>query len=116
MNEPSVLVVADFTGNLSKVDRHVRPLSGVAAPTMVCVTEPDDVAGVEFVSGPAVGFRPLDLLVMAVVALFEALRGEYDAVASFSLLPHGTVALPLLELVVGQDLGHGSAPSVIRGL
>lgn len=94
---PSVLVVADFTGNLGKVDRHVGPLADVAEPTVVCVNAPD-VEGVRFVTSPAVGFRPLDLLVMGLVALLEGLRGDYDAVASFSLLPHGVIALATARL------------------
>lgn len=101
MPKPSVLVVADFTGNLGKVERHVGPLARVAEPTVVCVNAPDDVEGVRFVTSPAVGFRPLDLLVMGFVALLEGIRGNYDAVASFSLLPHGIIALATARLAGG---------------
>jgi len=91
---PSVLVVYSVK-NLGKIERHVGPLARSADVTMVCVDGDESVDGVEYVTVPTTGFRPLTLLLMAVAALVEAVRGrgEYDAVASFSLLPNGVVAL-----------------------
>lgn len=118
MPRPSVLVVADFTGNLAKVERHVGPLTTVAEPTVVCVNALDGVEGVDFVTAPGIGIRPVDLLVMGAVALLEGLRGDYDAVGSFSLFPHGCIALVVGRLagvpvhlgVIGGDVDvHASA-------
>jgi glycosyltransferase involved in cell wall biosynthesis len=117
-DRPAVLVVSDFTGNLSKVDRHVTPLAAVADVTNVCVNAPDDCPELRFVTVPATGVRPLDLLVMFVAVCVEALRGDYDAVASFSLLPHGCFALvagrlagaPVHLGIIGIDLDvHATA-------
>jgi glycosyltransferase involved in cell wall biosynthesis len=99
MTTPSVLVVADFWGNLEKVERHVGPLARVADPTMVCVSG-GDVEGLNVRTAPSIGYRPVDLLLMGLVVVLEAARGDYDAVASFSLLPHGVAAL-----VVGRLSG-----------
>ncbi|MWG33204.1 glycosyltransferase [Halomarina oriensis] len=91
---PSVLVVYSVK-NLGKIARHVGPLTRSADVTMVCVDGDESVDGVEYVTVPDVGYRPLTLLLMAFAALVTALRGRgrYDAVASFSLLPNGVVAL-----------------------
>lgn len=117
-DRPSVLVVSDFTGNLAKVDRHLTPLSGVADVTNVCVNAPADTPELEFVTVPSTGVRPVDLLLMFVAACVEAVRGDYDAVASFSLLPHGCFALVVGRLagapthlgIIGIDLDvHATA-------
>lgn len=92
-NRPSMLFVVDFPENIGRTNRHVKPLTRVADVTMVCIDPPTDVSEVEFRSSPTVGFRPLDLLIMFAVALVEGLRGDYDGVASFSLVPHGCFAL-----------------------
>ncbi|WP_254547460.1 glycosyltransferase [Halomarina pelagica] len=89
----SVLVVTDFTRNLSKIERHVGPLAETADVTMVCITGDDGLDGIDYRTVPSLGVRPLGLALMLVAALYEAWRDDYDAVASFSLLPHGCIAL-----------------------
>lgn len=110
-DRPAVLVVADFTPNLGKVERHVGPLTETARPTMVCLT-PADVPDIEYRLAPSPGWRPVGLCLLFFVALHEAWRGEYDAVVSFSLIPHGTFALivgrlsgcPVHVGVIGADV------------
>jgi glycosyltransferase involved in cell wall biosynthesis len=91
--EPPVLVVADFTGNQGKAERHVRPLAQVADPTMLCVNEPSAIDGVTVETPPTVGIRALDLLLLSLFAVVESVRCEYAAVCSFSLFPYGCAAL-----------------------
>lgn len=86
------LVVADFTGNLGKVDRHVEPLSEAGDVEMVCVNRPDGESEASFATAPSVGIRPVDLLSVFVCAMIEGVRGEYDGIVSFSLVPHGYFA------------------------
>ncbi len=88
-----MLVVTDFTRNLSKIERHVGPLAETADVTMVCITGDGELDGIDYRTVPSLGARPLGLALMLVAALYEAWRGDYDAVASFSLLPHGCIAL-----------------------
>ncbi|WP_424020002.1 glycosyltransferase (plasmid) [Halorientalis pallida] len=107
---PPVLVVADFTGNQGKAERHVGPLARVAAPTMVCVNPPSAIDGVSVETPPTVGFRPLDLLVLTLFAVIESVRGEYAAVCSFSLFPYGCTAL-----VAGRLAGVPTHLGVIGG-
>ncbi|PSP96707.1 glycosyl transferase family 1 [Halobacteriales archaeon QS_5_70_17] len=85
--------MADFTGNVGKVRRHVEPLSEVGEVEMVCVNEPDGESDVSFTTAPSVGIRPVDLLSMFAYAAVAGVRGEYDGIVSFSLLPHGCFAL-----------------------
>jgi len=117
-SEASVLIVADFAENVEKVERHVGPVGMVAEPTLLCVDAPDDVAGVTVASVSPVGIRPLDLLALSVVAVLEALRGEYELVGSYSLLPYGVIALiagraagvPTHLGVIGSDIDvHATA-------
>lgn len=89
---PSVLVVYSVE-NLAKIERHVVPLSRTADVTMVCIDADESVGAIDYVTVPDFGIRPLGLLLMALAAFVEAWRGEYDAVASFSLLPNGCIAL-----------------------
>lgn len=107
---PPVLVLADFTGNQGKADRHVRPLARVADPTMVCVTAPEPMDGVTVETPPTVGIRPLDLVSLLLFAAVESVRGDYEAVCSFSLLPYGCGAL-----VAGRLAGVPSHLGVIGG-
>ena len=60
---------------------------------MVCVNEPDGESDVSFTTAPSVGIRPVDLLSMFAYAAVAGVRGEYDGIVSFSLLPHGCFAL-----------------------
>ncbi|MFC6838527.1 glycosyltransferase family 4 protein [Halomarina ordinaria] len=116
---PSVLVVTDFTRNLSKIERHVQPLAETADVTVVCITGDESLPGIDYRTVPSFGVRPLGLALMLVAALYEAWRGEYDAVASFSLLPHGCIALAVGTVfglpthlgIIGIDLDvHARAP------
>ena len=95
--EPSVLVIADFSPNLEKVDRHIQPLAATTSTTMVCIspTASDDI---DFLTVPSFGWRPLGLCLMFWHGLLEAWRGNYDAIVSFSLIPHGTFALIVARL------------------
>lgn len=107
------LVVSDFTGNTDKIERHIGPLAAVAdETTMVCLTPNRDLDTVEYVTVPSIGFRPLSLVVLFVVALVEGVRNDYDAIVCFSLLPYGCFGLCLRPLVgapvhlgiIGADL------------
>ncbi|WP_172824939.1 glycosyltransferase family 4 protein [Halorientalis sp. IM1011] len=88
-----MLVVADFTGNQGKAERHVGPLARVADPTMLCVNPPAAIDGVDIETPPTVGVRPLDLLILSLFAVVECVRRDYAAVCSFSLFPYGCAAL-----------------------
>jgi glycosyltransferase involved in cell wall biosynthesis len=123
---PSVLVVYSVQ-NLAKIERHVAPLASTADVTMVCLDADDAVDCVDYVTVPDGGVRPLGLALMALAAVVEAWRGDYDAVASFSLLPNGCVALAVGALfglpthlgIIGIDLDvHAEARygPVVRAL
>ncbi len=110
---PAVLAVADFSGNPTKVERHLGPLAATADPTVVCTSTGDaDVDGLDALTVPDGGWRPLGLALMGLRALVAARRGDYDAVVSFSLLPHGCIALVAARLAglpvhlgtIGADL------------
>jgi glycosyltransferase involved in cell wall biosynthesis len=108
----SVLAVCDFSANLEKVERHIQPLAAVAETTMVCITASESVTNVGYRTVPSFGRRPIGLLLMFVAALFEGLSEEYDAIVSFSLIPHGMFALVVGRLsgtpvhlgIIGADL------------
>lgn len=99
--------------NTGKIERHIYPLSTVAETTLVC-TEADREVDLRQLEAPTVGIRPLDLLSMFALALIEATREDYDAVVSFSLLPHGCFALAIGRLlgvpvhlgIMGIDIDH----------
>lgn len=125
---PTVLAVADFSGNPTKVERHLGPLAATADPTVVCTSTGDaDVDGLDALTVPDGGWRPLGLALMGLRALVAARRGDYDAVVSFSLLPHGCIALAAARLAglpvhlgtIGADLDvHAEAryAPVVRAL
>lgn len=107
------LVVSDFTGNTDKIERHIGPLAAVAdETTMVCLTPDRDLEAIEYVTAPSLGFRPLSLVALFVVALVESVRDDYDAVVCFSLLPYGCFGLCLRPVagapvhlgIIGSDL------------
>lgn len=112
-DRPSVLVVYGPT-NPSKIERHVGPLADVAETTIVCFGEGDPVDGIDYLTVPTFGIRLLGLLLLVVRAVLEAIRGDYDAVVSFSLFPHGLAALlggklsgtPVHLGILGIDLDH----------
>lgn len=95
-----VLAICDFSSNLTKVERHVGPLARTAQPTMVCIRPDEHVNGIRYITVPSLGWRPFGLILMLLAAVIEGYRGEYDAVVSFSLVPHGMFAL-----VVGRVYG-----------
>lgn len=125
----SVLVVCGFTTKPHKFDTHVKPLSEAGA----------DVTVVWFNSSPyrtdvptshlqPTRFRPLGFVRLCLVTIALAWRGDYDLIASFSLLPYGVIALVAGALsrtsthlgIMGSDLDvHESNPyygRVIRWL
>ena len=110
---PSVLVVYGPT-NPSKIERHVGPLADVADPTIVCFGEGERVDGIDYLTVPTFGVRLVGLLLLVAAGVVEAVRGDYDAVVSFSLFPHGLAALaggrlsgtPAHLGVLGIDLDH----------
>lgn len=79
---------------------------------MVCIEGDRSVEGISFVEVPAPGHRLLGLPFLFLVGLFEALRGEYDAVVSISLVPYGLFALvagrltgtPVHLGIIGADI------------
>ena len=133
---PAVLVIAGL-GNSGKVERHLGPLAAVASETtVVCVRAGPDVEGITYREAPTfgeapglrkipglgkvpgVGGRLAGIVTMLFVALAEALRGDYDAVASISLVPYGYFALAVGKIarlpthlgIIGADLDlHATA-------
>lgn len=95
-NEPSVERVLAVYGptNLEKIERHVKPLSEVVeATTLVCTRTDPEVDGIRQIAPPSTGIRLIDLLLMSLLVVLESVRGEYDAVVSVSLFPHGCLGL-----------------------
>ena len=79
--------------NVEKIDRHVKPLAVVVETTLVCTAPNPDVTGVRQLSPPSTGIRIVDLLLMSLLVVLESVRGDYDAVCSISLIPHGCLGL-----------------------
>lgn len=79
--------------NTGKIERHINPLADTADTTLVCIDAADHHDGLTYRAVPSFGFRPVGLGLMLVVALEEVLRNDYDGVVSFSLFPHGCIAL-----------------------
>lgn len=90
--QPSVLVVWGTT-NGGKIDRHVGPLTDVADTTLICLAGVERRDDVDYVEVPTFGIHLLGLLLFSLRSVVEAVWGEYDAIASFSLFPHGVAAL-----------------------
>lgn len=108
----SVLVVADHP-NPGKIERHYGPLADVVSTTtMVCIDGDRSVEGISFVEVPAPGHRLLGLPLLFLAGLFEALRGDYDAIVSISLVPYGLFGLLASRLtgtpvhlgIIGADI------------
>lgn len=91
-DRPSILVVYSPT-NTAKIARHVGPLAEVADVTMVCITPDESIEAIDYRTVPTFGRRSIGLLLTFVVALAEAVRGDYDGIGSFSLFPNGCFAL-----------------------
>lgn len=89
---PSVLAVWG-TANEGKIDRHIGPLTPVADTTLVCLEGVERRDDIDYVEVPTFGVHLLGLLLFAFRSVLEAYRGDYDAIVSFSLLPHGIAAL-----------------------
>lgn len=113
VDRPSVLVVYGPT-NPSKIERHVGPLAEVAETTLLCFGQGDRVDGIDYLTVPTFGIRLVGLVLLVLRGVLEAIRGDYDAVVSFSLFPHGLTALvggrlsgtPTHLGVLGIDLDH----------
>lgn len=112
-NSPkSVLVVCDFSSNIDKTERHIKPLADTVETTMVCITANDAVDQISYKTVPSFGIRPVGLVLMFFLALVEAQRNDYDAVVSFCLIPHGCFGLAVGRLyglpvhlgLIGMDL------------
>ncbi|ADD06981.1 putative glycosyltransferase, type 1 [Natrialba magadii ATCC 43099] len=107
-----VLVI---TGLAHKNERHYGPLADVAGETtLVSLAPVEGVDTARNVTVPQVGPRLLRVVLLFAVALLEARRNEYDAVASISLFPYGCYALGLKAIfglpahlgIIGIDLDH----------
>lgn len=107
-----VLIVADHP-NTAKIERHYGPLAAATRDTrMVCLDAPDDVEGIRFREVSYVGPRLVGIWLLFPVALWEAIRGEYDLLVSISLIPYGSYALlvgwltrtPAHLGIIGADL------------
>ncbi|OIB57849.1 glycosyltransferase [Natrialba sp. SSL1] len=107
--------VLAITGLAHKNERHYGPLADVAGETtLVSLAPVEGVDAARNITVPQVGPRLLRVVLLFVVALFEARRNEYDAVASISLFPYGCYALGLKAIfglpahlgIIGIDLDH----------
>ncbi|ELY99415.1 group 1 glycosyl transferase [Natrialba chahannaoensis JCM 10990] len=107
-----VLVI---TGLAHKNERHYGPLADVAGETtLVSLAPVEGVDAARNVTVPQVGPRLLRVVLLFAVALLEARRNEYDAVASISLFLYGCYALGLKAIfglpahlgIIGIDLDH----------
>ncbi|GAA0525024.1 Glycosyltransferase involved in cell wall bisynthesis [Halorubrum aquaticum] len=80
--------------NTEKITRHVKPLAdAVDSTTLVCTDTDPEVDGFRQVAPPSTGYRLLDLFLMSVLTAVESVNGEYDAVVTISLFPHGCLGL-----------------------
>lgn len=108
VEQTAVLIVADHP-NTEKISRHWGPLAAVVdRTTMVCLTPDESVEGIDYRVPPSVGPRPVGLVLVGLLALYEAASGDYDMVASISLFPYGLVAL-----AVGRAFGLGTHLGII---
>jgi len=114
VDDASVLVIADH-GNATKIERHWGPLADIAGDvTMVCTNADPDVERITYRRVPTPGHRLVGIVGIFLIALAECLRGDYDAVASISLVPYGLYALAIGALcgrpvhlgIIGSDLDH----------
>lgn len=105
--------------NTGKIERHVKPLADTVDTTLVCIDGAELHEGLTYRTVPSLGVRPIGLVLMLIAAVVEVLREDYDGVVSFSLLPHGCIALVAARLaglpvhlgILGIDLDvHARAP------
>lgn len=110
----SVLVLANHSDS-GRFERHYGPLADVTNRTkLLCLNDNVSLENGNVTVVPSFGHRYLGLFLLAVWALYEGYRGEYDAVVSVSLFPYGCLALALNTLygypahlgIIGIDLDH----------
>jgi glycosyltransferase involved in cell wall biosynthesis len=110
--DAAVLVIADHP-NSGKIERHYGPLADVTRETtMVCVDGGDPVDGIRFVEVPDLGSRLVGVVALFFLAAVEAVRNDYDAFVSISLVPYGSYSLVLGTLlstpahlgIIGADI------------
>lgn len=110
----SVLVLANHSDS-GRFERHYGTLADVTdGMKLLCLNDDVDLENAETVAVPTFGNRYLGLLLLAVWAVYEGYRGEFDAVVSVSLFPYGCFALVLKVLydvpahlgIIGIDLDH----------
>ncbi|TMT86904.1 glycosyltransferase [Haloterrigena sp. H1] len=95
----SILIVSEHQ-NPSKIERHYGPLADISSQTtMVCLTPYESLDSITYRTVPTFGHRLVGICFMFVVALFEGIRNDYDAIVSISLLPYGCYALALRPFV-----------------
>lgn len=98
--------------NTEKIERHVKPLADVVETTLVCTQTDADVDGFRQLAPPSTGVRLLDIFLLAILTAIESTRGNYDAVVSVSLFPHGCLGLLAARLhgipvhlgIIGYDI------------
>lgn len=80
--------------NIEKIERHIEPLADVVGTTTLLCTQPHpNVTGINQLSPPSTGVRLLDIFLLSLLTAVESIRGDYDAVVSVSLFPHGCLGL-----------------------
>ncbi|MFC6873705.1 glycosyltransferase family 4 protein [Halobellus marinus] len=99
--------------NVGKIERHIKPLADVVdATTLVCTRPDPDVTGIRQLAPPSTGVRLLDIVLLSLLTAVESVRGDYDAVVSVSLFPHGCLGLLAARLngipshlgIIGYDI------------
>jgi glycosyltransferase involved in cell wall biosynthesis len=99
--------------NVGKIERHIEPLAEVVDETTLVCTRPDpEVTGIRQLAPPSTGVRLLDIVLLSLLTAVESVRGDYDAVVSVSLFPHGCLALlaartngiPAHLGIIGRDI------------
>jgi glycosyltransferase involved in cell wall biosynthesis len=111
----SYLAICDFSGgvaNTGKIERHIGPLAEQVETTVVCIDPGERVEHLTYRTVPAVGSRPVDLVLLFVAALVDCVRNDYDGIVSISLIPYGCFALLIGRLcgvpvhlgIIGIDL------------
>ena len=116
----TVLVVAGFgswvegTPRVGKIETHIHPLAtGADRVDFVCSgPRTDRTDDLRFYQVTPSRWRPLTILRQALLTVWLSLVGDYDLVASYSLIPYGIAALaagtvsrtPVHLGIIGGDL------------
>ncbi len=107
--------VLALSGLRYKNEQHYGPLADVTEElTLVCLDSKYALENANSVVVPQVGPRPLRLVFLFFLALYEGYKNEYDAVVSISLVPYGLYALALKAVfrtpahlgIIGGDLNY----------